>query len=60
MSDTKTVSQLRAEVDHHRRWYPSNALGTAEQAVQALERLVAAEPAEVFRIIDELRGGTPR
>jgi hypothetical protein len=60
VSATKTVSQLRAEVEHHRRWWPSNALGTAEQAVTALERLVAAEPSEVFQILDEMREGTSR
>lgn len=59
MSDLKTVTVagLRAEVEHHVRWWPSNALGTAQTAVAALERLVAAEPAEVSAILDELRGG---
>jgi hypothetical protein len=53
-----TVTGLRAEVDHHRAWWPSNALGTAETAVAALERLINAEPGEVPVILDELRGGT--
>ena len=52
----KTIADLRAEVDHHRRWWPSNPIGTAEQAVSALERLVAAPPSEVFALLDELRG----
>jgi hypothetical protein len=51
-----TVAGLRAEIEHHRRWWPSNALGTAESAVSVLERLVAAEPSEVFAILAELRG----
>jgi hypothetical protein len=54
----KTVAELRGEVDQHRRWYPSNALGTAEEAVAALEGLIVAEPSEVFVILDELRGAT--
>ena len=57
MVEFKTVAALRAEVQRHRRWYPSNALGTAEDAVQALERLISAEPGDVFRILDELRTG---
>ncbi|MGX6604842.1 hypothetical protein ACWKSP_22340 [Micromonosporaceae bacterium Da 78-11] len=51
-----TVAKLRAELDHHVRWWPSNALGTATTAVSALERLITVEPAEVFAILDELRG----
>nr|WP_221374451.1 hypothetical protein [Actinoplanes polyasparticus] len=54
----KTVAQLRADVDHHRRWYPSNALGTADEAVTVLERLTTAAPHEVFALLDELRGTT--
>jgi hypothetical protein len=50
------VAKLRADLDHHRRWWPSNPLGTAEQAVVALERLPAAEPGEVFDLLDQLRG----
>jgi hypothetical protein len=57
MSEPVTVVELRAEIAHHRRWYPSNALGTAERAVSALERLTKAEPSEVFAILDELKGG---
>ncbi len=58
MSIQPTVAELRAEVEHHIRWWPSNALGTAQKAVRTLERLVAAEPSEVFAILDELRGVT--
>jgi hypothetical protein len=56
----ETAAALRAEVEHHRHWWPSNALGTAERAVAALERLVAASPSEVFDLLDELRGEKPR
>lgn len=55
----KTVTELRREVDGHRRHWPSNALGTAEEAVAVLERLVTADPAEVFRLLAELRGERP-
>lgn len=55
----KTVAELRREVEGHRRNWPSNALGTAEHAVTALERLVAADPSEVFPLLDELRGEKP-
>ena len=51
-----TVAQLHAEIANHRRYYPSNALGTAQEAVDALQRLIDAEPSEVFAILDELRG----
>jgi hypothetical protein len=54
----KTVARLRADVEHHVRWWPSNALGTAQEAVATLERLVAADPSEVFALLDELRGST--
>lgn len=54
-SPRKTIAALRAEIEHHRRWWPSNPLGTAEDAVSALERLVAAAPSEVFALLDELR-----
>ncbi len=54
------VTRLRADLEHHRRWWPSNPLGTAEQAVCALERLAAAEPGEAFGLLDQLRGtGAP-
>ncbi len=54
------VAKLRADLDHHRRWWPSNPLGTAEEAVCALERLTAAAPGEVFGLLDQLRGtGVP-
>lgn len=53
---TVTVAGLQAEIAHHRRWWPSNALGTAQDAVDALTRLVAADPSEVFVLLDELRG----
>lgn len=56
MAELTTVAHLRAQVDQHRRWWPSNALGTAEDAVAALERLVAAEPGEVFGMLNALRG----
>ena len=51
-----TVAHLHAEIDHHRCYYPSNAIGTAQQAVNALQRLIDAAPSEVFAILDELRG----
>ncbi len=56
----KTVAQLRADVEHHVKWWPSNALGTAQAAVATLERLVAARPDEVFGLLDELRGEAVR
>lgn len=59
MSDMKplpTVAKLRADLDHHVRWWPSNPLGTAWEAVEALERLAAAEPSEVFQLLDQVRG----
>jgi hypothetical protein len=52
----KNVQTLRAEIARHRRHWPSNALGTAEDAVQAIERLTDASPSEVFAILDEIRG----
>jgi hypothetical protein len=56
MTKDVTVAGLRAEIDHHVRWWPSNALGTAQAAVGALERLTQAKPSEVFAILDQLRG----
>jgi hypothetical protein len=55
-----TVAKLRADIQHHRDWWPSNPLGTAVEAVDALERLIAANPPEVFGLLDELRGGHAR
>lgn len=51
-----TASKLRSDLDHHRRWWPSNPLGTCEEAVTALERLTVARPDEVFGLLAELRG----
>lgn len=56
VTDPVTVASLRADIEHHVRWWPSNALGTAQTAVKALQRLIDAEPSEVFAILDELRG----
>ncbi len=56
MRQPVTVAKLRADIEHHVRWWPSNALGTAQTAVAQLERLVNAEPHEVFALLAELRG----
>lgn len=61
MPDTPpvTVAQLRAQIEHHRQWWPANSLCTAESAVQSLERLVAADSADVPGILGELRAEDP-
>jgi hypothetical protein len=58
MTATVTVAQLKADIERHRRYWPSTALGTACEAVAALQRLIDAEPSEFCPILDELRGGT--
>ena len=55
-----TVAKLRADLDHHRRWWPSNPLGTCEEAVAALECLAGAGPGAVFGLLAELRGEVDR
>jgi hypothetical protein len=51
-----TVAKLRADIQRHRDWWPSNSLGTAVEAVDVLERLAAARPDEVFGLLAQLRG----
>jgi len=60
MTALPTVARLRADIERHRRYWPSNPLGTAQEAVDALARLAAARPDEVFGLLAELRGEAGR